>query len=188
MQFPSLVLLNVRLSPKNAADYTALNIKLVDRSVQDDAAIRAQHVAEAAENGVDAMRGKRIDATGVASPDSGTPVFGWNPTGDPVTLAKIWDDLVKAGVVITDIHLMRKPNDRMLFLRITFSQADRGIEIGHDLAAALTRTLGSVYEHVHAFRNPNGSMTVNPSHRINNAESGFRTLRIDAEGALRREQ
>ena len=183
------VLLNIRINHTRASEFGLLGLSA---AVRNDEKIIEKHKQEAEEQGLDPFRGKRVDATGRLRSDSGRPVFGWDRNGrNNVSFARIKQDLTSLGYLLISVNLAkRKPNpktgqeDNMYSLYLSFekgqaSQLKPGVELEVD------KILNRTYEHVHAFRNPDGTATINPSHAITPVRGQeIAHLRITQDGSF----
>ena len=212
MDAPKTVKLNVRINPRWAEKLHAAGIFDGKRSVQADQALRARQAGEAAGKGLDPFRGERKDATGTVRPDSGKPVFGWDQEGrQSVTLRHLIADVEgNLGMRLVSVNTMQKEGDKMSSLRMTFALEGDAIVLSsspvHFMSdgcstssidnvqqfsaqGLVNELLGRTYGHLHCFRNPDGSLTVNPSHIEEKPDvSEVRDLRINSDGSLRCEK
>lgn len=197
MEKPSKVMFNIRLNEGQAGKLIRAGVRLVERDRHQDAQLRAAQEEEARANGRDPFRGNRTDATGIKRPDSGTPVFGWKAEGrQMVTLGLALQDVQAEdgglGMLLTDIHLVRKDGDRMYSLRLTFmpeSSVEETAEVSDGAEAVLEYAATRTFEHLHCFRNPDGSLTINSAHALSPEEVRPRfDMRIRADGSIRCER
>lgn len=193
MNLPDLILVRVRLNPKKARALIDACVYLDRRTPERDAELRAEQAAEAEALGLDPYRGDRTDATGTVRPDSGRPVFGWKAEGrQSVSLGCVIQDLgERLAFGLQNVSLLQKPEDRMYFLCLGFKHVGE-VERLADLSPRATNevhtVLGRPYGHLHAFRNQNGSMTINVSHALDPDQvddSEIRDLRVLKDGGLR---
>jgi len=185
---PTKVMLNIRLNSKRGLEFVNFGgIRLIGRSNKRDTEIRAKQEAESKKLGRDHFRGKRIDATGVKRGDSGIPIFSWTPEGrQHISTRKVREDIeTKLGYRIMDAHLMKKEGDKMYFLRVTFNGSTNGdFQPSDEFNLLLANALDRPYGHLHAFRNPDGSVTINSAHALEKKEEE-KVLRIHADGSVR---
>ena len=184
---PEKVMLNIRLNSKRALEFiNEGGLRLIGRDKVQDAAIMARQRAESEKLGRDHDRGNRVDASGVKRGDSGTPIFSWAPEGrQNISLHKVFKDIEAMGYHVVDAHLMRKDNDRMYSLRVSFNgSTDSDFKLSDTAERLLGDALGRPYGHLHIFRNPDGSMTVNPAHALDKSEEE-KVLRIREDGSVR---
>lgn len=193
MEAPKTVKLNVRINPRWTERFNAAGIKPFVRTVQADQVMRAKQAAEAAGKGLDPFRGERKDATGTVRPDSGTPVFGWKAEGrESVTLRHLIPDVTSnLRMVLVNANTMQKEGDRMSSLRLTFARKGEGeaVVLSPEAKVLIDELLGRTFGHLHCFRNPDGSLTPNPSHIVEEADpTEVRDFRINSDGSLRCEK
>ena len=191
MQAPETVKLNVRLNPRWAEKLKAAGINPFVRTVQQDQALRARQATEAVGKGLDPFRGERKDATGTVRPDSGTPVFGWKAEGrQSITLRHLIADVEgNLGMRLVHANTMQKEGDSMSSLRLTFAPEGEVVALSETAHGLVNELLGRTFQHLHCFRNPDGSLTVNPSHIEENPDAAeIRDLRMASDGSLRCEK
>ena len=191
MEAPKTVKLNVRINPRWAEKLKAVGITPFVRTVQQDQALRARQATEAAGKGLDPFRGERKDATGTVRPDSGKPVFGWDAEGrQSITLRHLIADVEgNLGMRLVNANTMQKEVDHMSSLRMTFAHEGEAVVLSETAQGLVHELLGRTYGHLHCFRNPDGSLTVNPSHIQEQADPAeIRDLRIASDGSLRCEK
>lgn len=192
-EFPyTKVLVRIRLNPRWAERLQEAGVDLILRSLEDERRLIERKKTEAESVGREPFRGERKDATGTLQPDSGKSVFGWDQRGrENVSLAFLERDLEKVGFVLAGANLMQKEGDRMYFLYLTFESSGRETPLApsREVMAMIRQLLGRFYGNVHAFKNPNGSCTVNPAHAVVEGElpagTPLRQLRINATGHFR---
>ncbi|MDO8581323.1 MAG: hypothetical protein Q7S16_00405 [bacterium] len=191
METPKTVKLNVRINPRWAEKLNAAGITPFVRTADADKALRARQAGEAAGKGLDPFRGERKDATGTVRPDSGKPVLGWDAEGrQSITLRHFLADVVgNLQMVLVNANTMQKEGDKMSSLRMTFAPKDEAVVLSLEAQGLVNELLNRTYDHLHCFRNPDGSLTVNPSHIAEQADPAeIRDLRIHTDGSLRCEK
>lgn len=183
---PVRVGLKIRVNENRMRAMIAAGFELVQRDTRRTTQIIEKHEAAAAERGVEAYRGGRTDATGVPQPDSGTPIFTWGKEGRVnVTLAQFEANMTQNGFVLSNVNVLRKTGDHMGFLCLWYVPASAEITpvvLTTKQRAEIEPLLGSVYGHLHGFRNPDLSMTFNAAHR--EQVPAERVLRIDPEWSV----
>lgn len=115
----------------------------------------------------------RTDAAGHQQADSGHKVWG----DGGLILGSLQDlvaDLQAAGYKLVTTYLQRKDGDRMFQFKLWFAKDDSvgTIELSPEALAEIGTILAQAYEYVHGYHNPNGTATVNPSHRIDGPPRG----------------
>jgi hypothetical protein len=145
-----------------------------------------RHVDAAEIAGVDPMRAQRHDATGTLRPDSGRPIFGWSKDGRMYArINKLEGDLTANGFVLRDINILQKEGDRMAFLCFWYvhQTADvKPIVLTDEQRAFITQMTDRTFGHLHAFRNPDRSVTFNVAHMEDVPPE--RILRIDSDWSI----
>ncbi|HTL39415.1 MAG TPA: hypothetical protein VL306_01200, partial [Methylomirabilota bacterium] len=186
MEKPNRVLVKFRINPARAAELRNAGLYEVRRTEQQDADLRKKQAAEAEALGRDPYRGRRIDGSGVIRPDSGTPMFSWDKDGRVNTcLALVQRDLQNnLGMVLTQINTLQKPQDHMAFLVLKFESEGTAITLNPKQAEVIERITGRVYGHLHGYRNPDRSWTLNAAH-AEDKPSEIRDVRINADGSVR---
>lgn len=183
MEKPNRVLVKFRINPARAAELRDAGLYEVRRTVQQDQALRARQEAEAKAVGRDPFRGQRADATGTVRPDTGTPMFTWAKDGRvntclALTLADLRQNL---GMVLTQVNTLQKPNDHMAFLVLKFEDSGTSVELTPTQQATIERLTGRVYGHLHGYRNPDRSWTLNAAH-AEDKPTEIRDVRISPDG------
>ena len=141
----------------------------------------AKRAAEALANGV--VNPIRIDGSRNAQADSGRKLWG-NDGLSLGSLGALPRDLNAAGYTFTKAYLTKKEGDRMYSLRMWWEKTDAPpLAVSDDAKELFDAILGSAFEHVHGFVNPDGSMTINPSHRVDGTPRGtVKLLHFAADG------
>lgn len=191
METPKTVKVNVRINPRWAERLNAAGVNSFVRNTQQDQALRARQASEAVYKGLAPFRGERKDATGTVRPDSGKPVFGWDAEGrQSVTLRHLVADVTdKLHMVLVHANTMQKEGDHMSSLRMTFAHEGEAVVLSEAAQEFVNELLGRTFGHLHCFRNPDGSLTVNPSHIEEKPDvAEIRDLRIHSDGSLRCEK
>lgn len=186
----SAVILNIRVNDRRAGRLQDASIKLNARTRAREEEIMVRQI-DAAPN-VNALRhGAREDAAGNIRGDTGRPVFGWaGAKHEAISLAEIRNDLGLAGYILVSLNLVRKEGDKSskLYLRFEPSPAE-AFQTWESMERELTGILNGVYGTLHAYRNPDGTCTVNPSQGIPQEQltggKEIRVLRMNADGAFR---
>lgn len=185
----AFLLLNIRVNPRVAQRLMAAGVTVVNQSRERGEQVVQRHVEQAEAAGRDAFRGGRTDQTGKRVADSGIPLFGWNELGRQLVCLKyVIADLGAMGMRIVSTNLRQKQGDNMLSWFVKFQVGEAAQIGGSVLAVELGQALGSVYEHVHGYRNPDTSVTINPSHRIDEhqvPDDAIYDLRILPDGHVR---
>lgn len=192
MELPKTVKLNCRINPRWAEKLNAAGINKFERTQEQDKALRARQATESvAVAGKDPFRGERKDATGTVRPDSGQPVFGWKQEGrQSVTLRHLFADVEgNLRMVLVNANTMQKEGDHMSSLRLTFAPEGTPVELSVAAQRLVAELLRRTFGHLHCFRNPDGSLTVNPSHIEEKPDAAeIRDFRISADGSIRCEK
>lgn len=161
--------INVRINPNAAQRLMAAGIGVGFRNAEK---IAAATEARAVEGEGPANR-LRTDGAGHKQADSGTKV--WGDQGLILgTLANVVADLEAAGYKLVTTYLQKKEGDRMFQFRLWFSKDETvgKIELSSEAQAEIGTILGQAYEFVHGYHNPDGTATVNPSHRVDGPPKG----------------
>ncbi|MFA6132319.1 MAG: hypothetical protein WC702_04670 [Patescibacteria group bacterium] len=178
-----------RINDRAAAMLKGLGVVCTVRSTQRQTELTERNIERASAAGRDGLRGDRTDAVGNRQADSGTPVFGWKAEGrQSVSLRCVLADVTRVfGWSVTGLTMFQKEGDRMYFLVVVLEAGKPALDMSPALQAKLTEILGRTFGHVHCFRNPDGSVTVNPAHALNDDEVGeIRDLRVlDTEAHMR---
>ncbi|MBI4435637.1 hypothetical protein HY630_03120 [Candidatus Uhrbacteria bacterium] len=160
-------LLKVRVNPRTIDKLVAAGIRHIQRTAEKQVEVEGRHAAHRGE--AHYRRHERTDATGRVMGDSGTPIFGWAKEGTPydaVALEKIAQDLVDNGGVITDVHIVQKPDDRMGNLVVVFEAEGTPFQFGTEAERLVDELVDSSYGHIHGFKNPDETATINASHKF----------------------
>ncbi|OGE82431.1 MAG: hypothetical protein A3B10_03105 [Candidatus Doudnabacteria bacterium RIFCSPLOWO2_01_FULL_44_21] len=186
MELPNRVLVKFRINLTRAAELRAAGLYEVKRSIVQDQALRGRQAIEAEALGRDPYRGQRTDATGTVRPDSGTPMFTWDPKGRVnVCLATTIEDLQTIlGMVLTQVNTLQKPNDHMAFLVLKLENAGSPVNLSAKQQALIDRLTSRIYGHLHGYRNPDRSWTLNAAHAEDNP-SEIRDVRFSTDGSVR---
>lgn len=186
----SAVILNIRVNERRAGRLQDVGVKLNARTRAREEEIMVRQIDAAPK--VNAFRhGVREDAAGNIRGDTGKPVFGWaGAKHEAISLSQIRNDLGVAGYVLVSINLVRKEGDKSskLYLRFEPSPAAEAFQTWESMERELTGILNGVYGTLHAYRNPDGTCTVNPSQSIPQEQltgKEIRVLRMSAEGNFR---
>lgn len=175
--------IRLRINPRRAQELTMAGIIQRQRN---ERAVIARHSEQAAAVGKDAFRGNRTDPAGNKRPDSGTPVFTWKQEGRQlVCLEKVKQDIEAMGLRLTNANLFQKEGDHMFFLYLNFARERKSFELSPEADLIVSQLLARVYEHVHVYRNPDESATINPAHATDVPPQEVRNLRMDLEGKFR---
>ncbi len=185
------LLINCRVNPNGAQVLMAAGVKVVNQSIERTEQVVQRHAAEAAAIGRDGFRGNRTDTAGNRQADSGVPLFGWDPKGRQlVSMRTMVADLEAQGYRLVSVNLRKKDGDTMFSLFVKFQKPGEGVtvtEIGSGAQVAIDRQIHSVFEHCHGYRNPNGSVTINVSHRVDEAQvpsTAIRDIRVRPDGRI----
>jgi hypothetical protein len=119
------------------------------------------------------VNGVRTDAAGNKQADSGRKVWGDNGLilG---SVSRILQDFKVAGYVLENIFLQPKDGDRMYQLKLWYAPGAQSSEVGSlpEVAAEIQKILDVPHEHVHGYENPDGTGTLNLSHRVDGPPKG----------------
>lgn len=186
MEKPNRVLVKFRVNLHRAAELRAAGLYEIKRTLEQDEALRQKQAVQAQTAGRDPYRGQRVDATGMSRPDSGTPMFTWDPKGRvDVCLATAIADLRKnLGMVLTQVNTLQKPNDHMAFLVLKFENEGKAVELSVSQEQAIEKITVRVYEHLHGYRNPDKSWTFNAAHALDKTGE-IKDVRINEDCSVR---
>lgn len=186
MEKPVRVLVKFRVNLSRAEELRAAGLYEVRRTVEQDVALRAKQASEAEALGRDPYRGKRADATGTIRPDSGVPIFSWDPKGrvDVCLVAAINDLKANMGMVLTQVNTLQKANDHMAFLVLKFENEGKAVELSVTQQQVIDKITSRVYEHLHGYRNPDRSWTLNAAH-AQDSPGQIKDVYISADGSVR---
>lgn len=183
------IILNVRVNERRAGRLQDVGIEQNARTRAREVEIMARQIDAAPK--VDAFRHSvREDAAGNIRGDTGKPVFGWaGAKHEAISLSAIRDDLGIVGYVLVSLNLIKKEGDKSskLYLRFEPSPAE-AFQTWESMERELTGILNGVYGTLHAYRNPDGTCTVNPSQGIPADQlvgKDVRILRMNADGGFR---
>lgn len=182
------IILNVRVNDRRAGRLQDVGIRQNARTRAREEEILVRQIDAAPK--VNAFRhGVREDAAGNIRGDTGKPVFGWaGVKHEAISLSAIRDDLGIAGYILVSLNLVRKEGDKGSKLYMRFEQAAEAFQTWASLERELTEILDGVYGTLHAYRNPDGTCTINPSQGIAQEQlvgKDVRVLRMSAEGTFR---
>jgi len=158
-------LLKFRMNPRNTAKLEAAGIRLIKRTAERQTEIESGHMAQKGE--AHYKRHTRTDSTGATKGDSGRPIFGWDAKGTPydaISLELTAIDLVKAGGILTDAHMVQKPEDRMSTLVLVFEPKGEPYVFSPEGRTLIDGFVDASYGHVHGFVNPDDTATINAAH------------------------
>ena len=180
---PKSVGLNVRMNENAAARLIKAGVKLVEKSVETMQAQATTRAAEARDLGV--KNGVRTDASGNVQFDSGRKLWGDDGLVLGLT-SQIPADLAAAGYVLEKAYIAHKAGDRMCQLRLWWSKApETAFATTPAMQVQFDALLASAFEHVHGFSNPDGSLTLNLSHRVDGPpSSSVKTVRFTPDGTV----
>lgn len=180
---PRIVLLRIRINQNWVGKLKAAGIPMQTRTSAQEYQIIRRHTEQAVAVGRDAFRGQREDAVGFKRPDSGTPIFTWDPQGRvSVDLAMVREDLERNGFKLGRVDLLQKEGDRMGYLCFWYAPDREPCKLVGTQGIVIDTLLSKVYEHLHGFRNPDGSMTFNAAHMLESPAE--RTLRISPDWSV----
>jgi hypothetical protein len=176
------VFLMLRINPRKVKRFEQAGFRVVRRSAERDAAIRAKHAAQVGEEQY--LRfGEREDAEGNKRGHSGEPIFGFNKKGIPheaIQLLNLHDDLQAAGYKLTRVEIIIKPKTEeakqdmkpdMGVLVITYEPKGKKVKqvkLRKNQLQMLANELSRYFQFVHVWdnRDADGSAAVNPSHVV----------------------
>jgi hypothetical protein len=140
-----------------------------------------KRVEEGRQVGLNAERYRRKDAAGNRQADSGRAI--WEGGLTLGSLQRLPADLEAAGYRLERCYLQQKQGDSMFALRLWFGTAGEPAVLSAEAESEVGKLLGSAWEHVHGYLNPDGTATVNPSHRVDGPPKGrVKFVRFTAEG------
>ncbi len=160
---PNKVLLKFRLNPKRAMDMIERGVHEV---LRDEARVVGRQIAQAKFAGKAMVRDRR-DATGRERMDSGVKLFTSEKSKGSklTTFSQLFEDLVRLKMVIDDVHLYKKDNDKMYSLVISFTSDDQAEDILDTLhQKGVIDLLGLAWENCHVWLNHDGLITINVAH------------------------
>ncbi len=140
-------------------------MKLVNRSKEREQAIIEKHTKEAEGEGLDAFRYQRTDSAGHERPDSGESLFSQEKGEHFAICIKRMLNLQNIGLSLLEGNLMKKEGEFMYYLVLRYG-VGKNCSFPKGQWDIIYELFGGTYEFVHAFQNPNNSVTVNPSHRL----------------------
>ncbi len=157
--------INLRINEKAAGRLMRTGVELREKSVgkmQEQANAR---MAEAQANG--SGNGLRVDGSGNVQADSGTKIWGTDGLALGL-LSEVPAELLAAGYVLERVYIEHKTGDKMCQLKLWYSKGEEAVpfSVSPAMQGEIDAVLASAYEHVHGFSNPNGSVTLNLSHRV----------------------
>ncbi len=189
---PASVIVTLNVNRKRSARLAELGapVEMRDRNRQD--VVDGRHVLDALERGRDPFRGNRSAADGTPRPDSGVPLFSWDPGGKQnVSFRRIARDLEANGFRVTGVRLIRRLAEKTDRFFITFSAGEAPASLGTRLLEAVEKELAEpVYKFVHGYRNPNKTVTLNGAHRLQPHEVVGQAyeIRVRPDWAIRNER
>ena len=168
-----------RINQRKVKNFERAGFRVVRRTAERDAAIRAKHAEQVGEEKYERF-GLREDAEGNLRGHSGEPIFGFNKKGVPHEVIKLFnlhDDLQTAGYILTRVEIVIKPRTEeskkknkpsMGALVFTYEQEGKEVELTAEQLQLVGNELSRYFQFVHVWdnRDADGSASVNPSHVV----------------------
>ena len=160
---PVMVMVNMHITLDEAEEFERARWRTQEEPKEAYMARQAKQQAQSETLGRDHFRGQRFDHNGQPIGDSGTPVFGWDKQGRTnVSLIHIFEDLVRGlEFPYTGMRLRHKEGKNVVRLELYFSEGREPRGMTEAIKALVTRHIMKVWAHVHIFRNPDWTVTVN---------------------------
>lgn len=158
-----------------------LNVR--NRSKKEEYELTKKRVAEVGKD--EAFAYQRTDAVGNKQADTGTEMFYEGDGGNALTFANMLDDMKENGYNLIDVHSYQKNGDRMSFIVFSFNK-EKTAGFPPKVYALLRKLSDMSWLHVHIWDNPNGSITINAAHIIQEGKAPeIRMGRTDQMGMLK---
>lgn len=191
---PAKVIVKITVNQNLADDLREAGFTAYKRTISQQAEIDARHTSAAEERGVDPMRFAQtlahphtgeIVVAGRAKPDSGTPVFGRNGQTN-VSLIQVAADIARElpNLKLVGVNMQTKPDGKSVVWQVYEPATSEKPEIVP--AGGIKFHLGelneTIYGHLHVWRNPDDSLTVNAGSPMRDNVRDPKVLRILEHG------